>query len=340
MILRINQLKKKLNIRSNLNKGLNLGANRKKITSYFLMEKGCCPKCNKKEVMSDAEAGEMVCGYCGLIISDRIEESGPERRSFFDKPNRMRTGSSTSLAIHDMGLATIIGPLNKDVSGKPLSPDMTNTIRRIRKWDNQSRYGVRNERNLQQAFTYLDIMKDKLAISNAVIEKAAYLYRKVLEKNLLRGRSISAFMVAALYAACREAETPKTRKEIAKAANVPNRLVGICYRTLVRELDLKMPVVDPVCCIARISSKIGLSEKTKRCSIEILRKAEENNISGGKDPMGLAASALYLSCVKMNENHSQDKLAEASDLSIVTIRNRCKDLKNIENLADFGIIKS
>ena len=56
--------------------------------------------------------------------------------------------------------------------------------------------------------------------------------------------------------------------------------------------------------------------------------------------MGLAASALYLSCVKMNENHSQAKLAEASDLSIVTIRNRCKDLKNIENLADFGIIKS
>ena len=227
------------------------------------MEKGYCPKCNKKEVISDAEVGELVCRSCGLVISDRIEESGPERRSFFDKPDRMRTGSRTSLAIHDMGLATIIGPLNKDVSGKPLSPDMTNTIRRIRKWDNQSRHSGRTERNLQQAFTYLNTMKDKLAISNAVVEKAAYLYRKVLEKNLLLGRSISAFMAAALYAACREAETPKTRKEIAKAANVPNRLVGVCYRILVKELDLKIPVVDPVYCIARISSKIGISEKNK-----------------------------------------------------------------------------
>lgn len=336
LILKINQLTKKLNNRSNLN----LGANRKKITSYFLMEKGCCPKCNKKEVISDAEVGEVVCGSCGLVISDRIEESGPERRSFFDKPDRIRTGSHTSLAIHDMGLATIIDPLNKDAIGKPLSPDMTNTIRRIRKWDNQSRHGGRTKRNLQQAFTYLNTMKDKLAISNAVIEKAAYLYRKVLEKNLLLGRSISAFMAAALYAACRETETPRTRKEIAKAANVPNKLVGVCYRTLVRELDLKMPVVDPVCCIARISSKIGISEKTKRCSIEILRKSEENNISGGKDPMGLAASALYLSCVKMNENHSQAKLAEAADITAITIRNRCKELGNIENLADLGIIKS
>jgi len=341
LILRINQLTEKLNNRSNLNKDLNLGVNRKKITSYFLMETRWCPKCNKKEAISDVEVGEVVCGSCGLVISDRIEESGPEWRSFFGgKPNRIRTGSGTSLAIHDMGLATIIGPLNKDAIGKPLSLDMTSMIRRIRKWDNQSRHGEGIDRNLQQAFTYLNTMKDKLAIPNAVIEKAAYLYRKALEKNLLSGKTISTFMAAALYAACRETETPRTRKEIAKAANIPNILLGVCYRRLVKELDLKMPVVDPVCCIARISSKIGISEKIKRYAIEILRKAKENNISAGKDPMGLAASALYLSCVKMNENHSQAKLAEAANLTTITIRNRCKGLRNIENLADLGIIKS
>ena len=51
-------------------------------------------------------------------------------------------------------------------------------------------------------------------------------------------------------------------------------------------------------------------------------------------------AALYLSCVKMNENHSQAKLAEAANLTTITIRNRCKGLRNIENLADLGIIKS
>ncbi len=72
LILRINQLREKLNNRSNLNKNLNLGANRKKITSYFLMEKGCCPKCNKEEVISDAEAGEMVVDNTHAIYYDLI----------------------------------------------------------------------------------------------------------------------------------------------------------------------------------------------------------------------------------------------------------------------------
>ena len=53
-------------------------------------------------------------------------------------------------------------------------------------------------------------------------------------------------------------------------------------------LDFKMPVVDPVKCVARIASKAGLSEKTKRKALEILKRAEEGKISAGKDPMGLA----------------------------------------------------
>ena len=85
-----------------------------------------------------------------------------------------------------------------------------------------------------------------------------------------------------------------------------------------------MPVVDSVQNVTKIASRIGLSEKTKRLAIEILRKAEENNISAGKNPMGLAATALYLSCVKNGEHKTQRDLAEASNITAVTIRNRCK----------------
>jgi len=90
-----------------------------------------------------------------------------------------------------------------------------------------------------------------------------------------------------------------------------------------------MPVVDSVQNVARIASKIGLSEKTKRYAIEILRKAEENKTSSGKNPMGLAAAALYLSCAKNGENKSQRDLAEAANITEVTIRNRCKGLREM-----------
>ena len=95
-------------------------------------------------------------------------------------------------------------------------------------------------------------------------------------------------MEAALYGACRDTETPRTLKDIANASNIKKKDVARCYRLLIRELDLKMPVVDPVKCVARIASKAGLSEKTKRKALEILKKAEEGKISAGKDPMGLA----------------------------------------------------
>ncbi len=51
-----------------------------------------------------------------------------------------------------------------------------------------------------------------------------------------------------------------------------------------------MPVVDPTQCVAKIASKLQISEKTKRYGIKVLREAQEHEESAGKDPMGLAAA--------------------------------------------------
>jgi len=146
---------------------------------------------------------------------------------------------------------------------------------------------------------------------------------------LIRGRSISGMIGSALYAACREVETPRTLKEIAMTMNIKKGDLAACYRLLIKELDLKMPVVDSVQNVARIASKIGLSEKTRRYAIEILRKAEEDNSSAGKNPMGLAATALYIACVTNGEKKTQRDFAEAADITEVTIRNRHKGLSEL-----------
>ena len=88
-----------------------------------------------------------------------------------------------------------------------------------------------------------------------------------------------------------------------------------------------MPVVNPIQCIARISSKLDISEKTKRYAAKVLQIAREHEESAGKDPMGLAAAALYLSCVKNGEDRTQRDIAEASNVTEVTIRNRYKGLR-------------
>jgi transcription initiation factor TFIIB len=43
--------------------------------------------------------------------------------------------------------------------------------------------------------------------------------------------------------------------------------------------------------------------------------------------MSLAATVLYLSCIKTGENIKQDDIANAADITGVTLRNRLKDLK-------------
>ena len=79
--------------------------------------------------------------------------------------------------------------------------------------------------------------------------------------------------------------------------------------------------------LQELLAKLDCLKKTKRKALEILKKAEEGKISAAKDPMGLAAAALYVACVMNGENKTQKDVAEAAGVTEVTIRNRYKGLK-------------
>jgi len=291
-----------------------------------------CPSCGDKKIVTDQNTGELFCGKCGLVITDKIADTGAEWRSFAnDESNRARTGAGTSLTMHDMGLSTVIGAANKDSTGKPLSASVKSSIERLRTWDSRSQAHSSADRNLRQALNEMDKLKDKLALTNAVIEKAAYIYRKAMEKKLVRGRSIHGLVAACLYASCRTTETPRTLDDIADGINIRRKDVARCYRLIYRELELKMPVVDPVKGVSRIASIAGLGEKTKRMAIEILNEAKRKYLTAGKDPMGIAAAALYLSCISTGEIKSQKDISIASGVTEVTIRNRCAGLRKMLN---------
>ena len=150
---------------------------------------------------------------------------------------------------------------------------------------------------------------------------------KQLKKKLVKGRSIQGLVAACVYAACRDTETPRTLDNVADGINIRRKDVARCYRLVFRELDLKVPVADPINGIPRIASVAGLGEKTKRKAVEILRKAKKIGVVAGKDPTGLAAAALYLACITEGGNKTQKEISEASGVTEVTIRNRCAGLK-------------
>ena len=292
-----------------------------------------CSVCKQKEkIVTDPESGEVICSNCGMVISDKIEDTSHLERHIFTggqiDGTRARTGAPSSLARHDMGLATMIGRGDRDASGQKIDSSIHSTMQRLRAWDVRMHLSSSSDRNLSIAFKLLNTLKDKLGLSDAIVEKVAYIYRKAQERGFVRGRSISAVLAAAVYIAYRDLEVPKTMKDIAVASNVKRKNIARVYRQMILELDYKVPNPDPVKCIAKVANNTNLSEKTKRQAFNIMKEVTENEISAGKDPMGVAATVLYISCIKTGENISQKDISNAAGITDVTLRNRFKDLKN------------
>lgn len=295
-----------------------------------------CSVCKSNRIITDAESGELICSNCGQVISNKVEQEGPEWRNFDllsssssqSNNSRSRVGMSTSLARHDMGLSTIIGRTDRDASGQKIDAAMRSTMDRLRTWDYRTQIHSATDRNLRNAFFKLDILKDRLGLSNSIVEKSAYIYRKAQERGLVRGRTIPGVLAAAIYISCREMGISRTLKDIAAYSDVKFKEVAKSYRLLCIELDLKVPIIDPMKYIAKVANKANLSEKTKRQAAEIMNNVTKREISTGKNPMGLAASVLYMSSMKTGENITQGDLSDAAGVTEVTLRNRYKDLMN------------
>ena len=294
-----------------------------------------CPVCKSDLLLvTDPESGENICKKCGMIWSDKVQDiiKRPEWYDTFSaleiNDRHYRTGIPTSLARYDMGLSTVIGKTNRDASGKKIDAAMHATMQRLRTWDSRAHIRTPYDISLIHAFNELDILKDKLALPDALVEKAAYMYRKAKGNGLTRGRTISGLVSACTYAACREMNIPRTLKDIAEASNISHKHLAKMYRLLIIELDVKVPLVDQIKCIAKVANKANLSEKTKRQAIIIMDEVTKKQVSAGKNPMGFAATILYLSCLKTGENKTQTDIAEAAGVTEVTLRNRCKELKS------------
>ena len=283
-------------------------------------------------IVTDSIRGEIFCSRCGAVLVDKVEDLGPEERSYSmeEYNNKTRTGLASTLSLHDKGLATVIGRQNRDALGNYLSSDMRMIFHRLRTWDGRSK-AHNKEKNMKSAFGILGMMQSKLEISDTVIERAAYIYRKALSKKMTSGRTIVGIMASSLYVSCRELGVPRTLDDIAKAANLTVRELSRDYRLLVSRLELHPESYDSSEFVTRISSSVGLAEKTRRQALEILQKAKEKGITDGKNPVTLAATALYISAVLNNESKTQGNIAKASGVSSVTIRNVAKILKkNLE----------
>ena len=283
-------------------------------------------------VVTDPDTGELIHKDTGEVISDNALSQEKEWRSFNieENKNRARVGVPTSLAFHDMGLSTTIGKEATDAYGNLIDAATRTRMGRLRMWNSRSQSHTPTERNLQQAFTMLSRLKDRLGLPNHVTEKAAYTYRKAQERGLIRGDTIGSVLAASIYVAARQSGVLRTLDDISESSNIKPKQAARSYRRIISELDIKVPLIDPAKYIVKVANNLNFDEKIKRKALELMEQAQKKNILVGKDPISMAASILYLVNLaegQQNLPRTQAEIAKAAGITEVTLRNRSKELR-------------
>jgi transcription initiation factor TFIIB len=280
-------------------------------------------------VVTDPNTGELIRKDTGEVISDNSPSPEKEWRSFNieESQNRARVGTPTSLAFHDMGLATKIGNESTDASGNVIDAATRTRMGRLRMWNSRSQSHSPTERNLQQAFSMLSRIKDRLGLPNHVTEKAAYTYRKAQERGLIRGDTIGSVLAASIYVAARQSGVLRTLDDISEISDIKPGEVARSYRRIISELDINVPLIDPRKYIVKVANNLNFDEKIKRKALELMELAQKKNLVVGKDPISMAASILYLVNLSERKPRTQAEIAKAAGVTEVTVRNRSKELR-------------
>jgi len=296
-----------------------------------------CPECGGS-LVSDETRGETACEDCGLVVEEDEIDPGPEWRAFnsAEKDEKSRVGAPTTKMMHDEGLSTNIGWQDKDAYGNSLNSNQRQKMQRLRTWNERFRTRDSKERNLKQALGEIERMGSALGLPENVRETASVIYRRALEEDLLPGRSIEGVASSAVYAAARQAGTPRSIDEVVTVSRIDEMEFTRTYRYVVRELGLEIEPADPASYVGRFASDLDVSEEVERRARELLDTAKDQQVHVGKSPVGLAAAAVYAASLLTNEKVTQGDVSDVADISEVTIRNRYQELLEASERVQFA----
>jgi len=293
-----------------------------------------CPECHTN-LIEDASKGECFCPGCGYVVIDQIENFGPESISS-DAEDRMknaRTGSPMSYSLHDLGLRTEIASSFKDFSGRPLDSAMAEQVYGLRKWHSRIRVSSPKERRLSNVLSKINETCASLQLPKLILETASMIYRNYETQNTAKGKSVAGMAAAAIYLACKRCSVLRSLEEIVIATGVQDtnstylKLTSKYYRMLVMETtDNTQQQLSIDHYISKLANMARIDVKVVRLAVDIAHLTEDHALADGKAPNGLAAAYLYIASILLGVNVLQRDVSSISNVTEVTIRNRCKDI--------------
>jgi len=293
-----------------------------------------CPECNTN-LIEDASKGECFCPSCGYVVMEQIEDFGPEGISS-DMEERMknsRTGSPMSYSLHDLGLRTEIAYSFKDFNGKPINSAVAEQMQSVRRWHSRIRVASPKERRLSNVLSKINETCSALNLPKLIAETASMIYRNYENQNAAKGKSVACMAAATVHLACKRCSVVRSLEEIVEATGVSNadnsylKLASKYYRMLVMDIggiNVQRLSIDHY--ISKLANMAKIDVKVEKLAVDVAHKTEDHVLADGKAPNGLAAAYIYIASILLGVNVLQRDVSGLSNVTEVTIRNRCKDI--------------
>ena len=269
-----------------------------------------CTNCSSTKFQDDLTIKERICKKCGMA-SPMPEEIGEGRKS------RYRLGTKTN---------------TKDSSGKTIKGKQQ-TIQKKRK------YAESTDQNTAKINITLKKLEEKILSFSGheefhpASERALFILKKSKKRKSLAPKETIAKTCAAFYAACREINISKEIRQIAKSQNVYEKRVRMIYRFMLREFpELEPKPDDPKLKLQKMITGMSVKPdeqlKAQIKAGKMIEKFLKLPESSGRNPSGVAASAVYL-CVK---GLTQNEASECSGVSLSTIASNVKIMRKVLKL--------
>ncbi|MFW9972385.1 MAG: hypothetical protein ACFFDF_19530 [Candidatus Odinarchaeota archaeon] len=199
-------------------------------------------------------------------------------------------------------------------------------FRRIFKWD----YYDNNSkaRNLDKALHELRQISSRLQLPYSVKSHTILLYRKILKKNLIRGRFIRGMICACLYYISRIEKYPLTLQELTNESGINIKILQHRYLSIIKEMKLKVPVLNPGIYMSKYCNELKLDFSIEQKALGMLKRIPSQYFIG-KDPKAIIGAIIYSVCKKERLFITQDQVAEITGMCVLSIRSRFREIEKI-----------
>jgi len=172
----------------------------------------------------------------------------------------------------------------------------------------------------------LDKLAGNLSLPDSVKSDSEKICEDVMARNVVGRRSVPVIAASSLYTACRESHTPVTLKDLATATDSNPREIGRCYRSIINRMNMAPPNLNGATYAVRVAGAVKASDDATQLSLQIVNKSIDKGL-GGRNPMTLAAAAVYLACLITGEDSRQSDVADAAGVSEVSVRECVKAMR-------------